>query len=850
LTEKQVRFGAVLIVALFGLLSGIYSVVVPPFEASDELWHYPMVKYIADHWRLPVQEPGVETAWRQEGSQPPLYYALGAAATFWIDTSNMATVRHVNPHADGGVVTPDGNVNLVVPRPARERFPWRGTVLAVHLIRFLSVGMGMAAVYLTYRIGREVFPDRPVLALGSAAIHAFTPMFAFISGSVNNDNLAVTLCSLTLLMLIRIVCGKATVALCGSRIAYCLSSIVRCWLIILYQGSSNADHWRIGCLLQVMRRLAWIAGRLTRVARRGARALDYVALGIVLGLTALTKLGWPALALLTALVVAIRAARRRSWRHFVMGGVATLLPLMLIAGWWYLRNWTLYGDPLGLNVFKLILGTRAVPADLAQLWRERHSFVAGYWGNFGGLNVPMPAWIYTILNLVTLLAAFGLVRTAVVRFIALIRHRHPGTPANQYTGPPVYRYTSIPVYRSTNLPALLCILWGAGVVLPWALSWARDTWSSQGRLIFSAISTWSLLLAWGVASWWPRRWQKWALGGLAAFLLALTAAAPWVWIRPAYALPEPLTEAQVEAIPHQLRVDFGLPGAEIPVMRLLGYGLEQDVVQPGGEAAVTLYWETVASADKDYTVFVHLVDDLNMVVAQRDTYPGLGTLSTQWLTPGFRWRDRYVLRVPETAYAPNAARTEARIEVGLYDRVTGMRLETGTAPALETGVDENILGDHVAFGRIAIKPRPGEYPNPTFVNLGDRMALVGYDLDRRAARPGETVTLTLYWRGLRTMETSYTVSVQLIDHAQRKAAQHDGPPLGGEAPTSTWEPGQTLVDPYHLKIAPDASPGVYRVQVVVYTFDEDGEIAPLPTVPEGGEMQARQVTLTTVRVSE
>ena len=414
----------------------------------------------------------------------------------------------------------------------------------------------------------------------------------------------------------------------------------------------------------------------------------------------------------------------------------------------------------------------------------------------------------------------------------------------------LHRYTSIPVYRSTNLPALLCILWGAGVVLPWALSWARDTWSSQGRLIFSAISTWSLLLAWGVASWWPRRWQKWALGGLAAFLLALTAAAPWVWIRPAYALPEPLTEAQVEAIPHQLRVDFGLPGAEIPVMRLLGYGLEQDVVQPGGEAAVTLYWETVASADKDYTVFVHLVDDLNMVVAQRDTYPGLGTLSTQWLTPGFRWRDRYVLRVPETAYAPNAARTEARIEVGLYDRVTGMRLETGTAPALETGVDENILGDHVAFGRIAIKPRPGEYPNPTFVNLGDRMALVGYDLDRRAARPGETVTLTLYWRGLRTMETSYTVSVQLIDHAQRKAAQHDGPPLGGEAPTSTWEPGQTLVDPYHLKIAPDASPGVYRVQVVVYTFDEDGEIAPLPTVPEGGEMQARQVTLTTVRVSE
>ncbi len=776
MTENRVRVTAILIVALFGILSGIYSVVVPPFEASDELWHYPMVKYIADNGRLPVQEPGVETAWRQEGSQPPLYYALGAALTCWIDTSDMATVRHVNPHADGGVATPDGNVNLVVHRPMSERFPWHGTVLAVHLIRFLSVGMGMAAVYLTYRIGREVFPDRPTLALGAAAIHAFTPMYAFISSSVNNDNLAVPLCSLTLLMLIRLVKEE------------------------------------------------------TLVAERGKAVLDYAALGIVLGLTALTKLGWPALALLTALVVTIRAARRRSYRHFVLGGVATLLPLALIAGWWYLRNWTLYGDPLGLNVFKLILGTRAVPADLAQLWRERHSFVAGYWGNFGGLNVPMPAWIYTVLNLVTLLAALGLAYTAVVHLISLIRRPSLNHPSTQLP----------------NLPILLCILWGAGVVLPWALSWARDTWSSQGRLVFSAISTWSLLLAWGVASWWPRSWRKWALGGLAAFLLALTAAAPWVWIQPTYARPEPLTEAEVEAIPHPLRVDFSLPEAETPVIRLLGYRFEQEVVQPGGTVAVTLYWEAVAPVDKDYTVFVHLVDNLNMVVAQRDTYPGLGTLSTRWLTPGFRWRDRYVLRVPETAYAPN----EAQIEVGLYNRVTGMRLETRSTSVVRAGGNEEVLGDHVAFGQVTIQPRPGDYPNPTFINLGDRMALVGYDLDRRAVRAGESLTLTLYWRGLRAMETSYTVSAQLIDHAQRKAAQHDGPPLGGEAPTSTWEPGQTVVDPYHLKIAPDASPGVYQVQVVVYTFDEDGHIAPLPTVPEGGEMQARQVTLTTMRVGE
>ena len=58
-----------LILVLFTALGAMYSVAVPVFEASDEKWHYPMVKYVADNWALPVQVPGVETAWRQEGSQ-------------------------------------------------------------------------------------------------------------------------------------------------------------------------------------------------------------------------------------------------------------------------------------------------------------------------------------------------------------------------------------------------------------------------------------------------------------------------------------------------------------------------------------------------------------------------------------------------------------------------------------------------------------------------------------------------------------------------------------------------------------------------------------------------------------
>ena len=274
-------------------------------------------------------------------------------------------------------------------------------------------------------------------------------------------------------------------------------------------------------------------------------------------------------------------------------------------------------------------------------------------------------------------------------------------------------------------------------------------------------------------------------------------------------------------------------------MRLLGYDLvawsgdrPQQWVEPGGVVEVTLYWEALAPTDRDYTVFVHLLGEHDLLVAQRDTFPGLGLLSTTWLEPGFRWADRYVLQMPPTAYAPD----EAQIEVGLYDTTSGERLPLAGG------------GDHVRFGRVLLAPRSDDLPNPAAVNFGDEMQLVGYGIDHRAAAPGETVRLMLYWRGLRRMDVNYTVSVQFVDSDWVKAAQRDTWPVGGTAPTSAWQPGVLVEDAYDLTIL-DVPPGVYDVRLTIYRFDEDGSIIPLPTIPEGGRMQATHVVLTRVRVA-
>ena len=109
-----------LILVLFLLLGLVYAVTTPIFEASDELWHYPLVRHLAQGNPLPVQDPEHVGPWKQEASQQPLYYYLGAALTFWIDTSDMETVRWLNPHVDNGILTADGNTNLVIHRPDQE----------------------------------------------------------------------------------------------------------------------------------------------------------------------------------------------------------------------------------------------------------------------------------------------------------------------------------------------------------------------------------------------------------------------------------------------------------------------------------------------------------------------------------------------------------------------------------------------------------------------------------------------------------------------------------------------------------------------------------------------------------
>jgi len=782
------------ILAGFVILSTLYSISVPIFEASDELWHYPMVEVIGRTWTLPVQplEPGTTSGpWRQEASQQPLYYTLGAVLTSWIDTTDMDAVRQPNPHTRAGEITPElDNANLVIHNPSVERFPWSGTVLAVHLVRFLSVLLGTWAVYLTWALIYELFPERPWIPPATAAVHAFTPMYLFISSSVNNDNLIIPLCSWALLLMLRRV--KAA----GTRSVPYRSSIGLGCVVGLAMLTKTSG---IGLLPFVVATIAWETWRLpesTPWGRRITRALQHAAL------------------------------------------VAT--PIVAISGWWYARNLRLYGDVLGWNAFGAVLGTRDVPAGLGQLWAERMAFAAGYWGNFGGLNVPLPGWAFDLLNTLAVIAAAGLV-LRLGQWLAGRSGTEAGvTSPGQQHSPLISRIWPL-AWTSMTATHALAWAWPAAIFISW-MRWAAITWSSQGRLIFPAIPLWSLALVLGLSAWVPRRRPTIRIlpgAALGLLLFVLTLVALPVWILPAYRAPKAIAANGVPAGYEPVNIRFG------DVLELVGYRLTTKQTSPDGTLELELVWRSLGTTPNYHSLFIHALGEGDRIIAQRDTFPGHGLLPTTQLEPGRTWSERHVLQIPHTAYTPDAL----TLSVGVYETTTGVRV-IPVQPGTDGGADSIHFGvDSLGFGQVALVGA-GDITNQVDLRFGEGIVLQSYDVSHLVLTPGTQVVITLNWLCTAPIEHDYTVSVQLIDDRWNKAGQSDAWPLAGQRPTTSWQPGELITESRVLTIAPGTPPGAYKLRLALYRPTPEGELVHLPVSQSREGMPSKAIELTTLRVQE
>ncbi|MCA9927604.1 MAG: glycosyltransferase family 39 protein, partial [Anaerolineales bacterium] len=321
-----------IIVLVFVVLSVAASVINPLHEATDELRHYRFVQHIVQTGRLPVQG-ALEC--RTQAHHPPLFYSLGALATFWIDTrQDVCAEPETNPFWNyrQWEVSAD-NKNLYLHSPA-EAFPWSGEALVAHLVRLVNVLIGAATVYLTWLIGRAIWPKRPYLALGGTAFVAFNPMFVYMAGAINNDVIA---------------------ALSGTAVALACVRLVK---------DENGLSRRWGVVLGLLYGLALLS------------KFNLLALGGTIGAAA-TWVAW----------------RRRQWRQWIEVAIIAAVVTLLLSGWWFVRNVMLYGEPTGVQRLTELWGVRDPSTSWGLAIYELKPTWTSLWGRFGYGQIPLPEGI-------------------------------------------------------------------------------------------------------------------------------------------------------------------------------------------------------------------------------------------------------------------------------------------------------------------------------------------------------------------------------------------------------------------------------------------------------------------------
>jgi hypothetical protein len=111
----------------------------------------------------------------------------------------------------------------------------------------------------------------------------------------------------------------------------------------------------------------------------------------------------------------------------------------------------------------------------------------------------------------------------------------------------------------------------------------------------------------------------------------------------------------------------------------------------------------------------------------------------------------------------------------------------------------------------------------TDIVFGEKIQLIGRDMDTRNAEPGGTIDLQFYWQPLQQPDADYNIFLHLtpVETPEKILAQYDGPPAHSPLrTTSTWnEPGETFIsDDIELQIPENVVPGVYRLRFGLYNW--------------------------------
>ncbi len=665
---RSSRFTLYVLLVAFVVLSVLYSLTVPLFEGPDEIWHYAFANHLASGGGLPVFDANQPATFLRNGAHPPLYYALIAALIAPIERSDFPAEYRFNLASPK--ITPGAagtSPNLLI-HTAREDFPFRNTALAGHLARLVSIALSTLTVVGVFCVSQRLLRDDRMALLATALV-AFIPQFVYGAALVNNDALA-----------------------------------------------SASATWLLYALLRLMDDGRWRWALLS---------------GMLLGVTLLSKIGMIAVLPIPALALGLMYFISRRHRgtenisnstprlrvsvvRLLLSGLLIYGMAVLIAGWWYWRNFTLYGDPLMWREWQVLTGTGRVPPTPIDFLRDMLGFFGLFWADFS-LRVDRVLW--PIFGVIVIAATVGLIRRAIKR-----------------------------QWPALDGPGLLVALVWLCLLVATAARYSFNIYDIHGRLLYPALAAIGVLLALGLSGW-PK--PKWVIGSALAIMVSIAVLAPFVIIQPAYARPI------VSALP-----DEAIKTSEqFDAVELIGYRVKNDRVKVGEPIEVVTYWRKNATDTTSPTgVIVLLTPDGQSagraeMLLGTDAYPGevwqpgeivatrfriptrteRPTVATAQLNVG----DRSADLGRTTVWTDRACDTDRVVDVtfGGSIRLTGYRIEESTVIGVpprivlcwqalkSTPIDYTVFVHVPASGGVIsgdAQPVGGDYPTSAW-QTGDRI---------------------------------------------------------------------------------------------------------------------------------
>lgn len=570
----------ILLCLLFWGMTRLHTSVLSPFEGPDEVEHFAYVLKLRQTGTFPTYDD-FETPIRQQVGQAPLYYvtaSLFSLPLYSADGLDAGRVK-LNPWVGfSAPATSTDNRNYAMMHPAYQALEPDQRRLSETLwaTRGISVFFGWLALFGIYWGGLALWQNRS-WALLAAMLFGFAPPILQTFSVLTND-----------------------------------AAVVAFSTLVLAASLHLFTRWNDRRLLVITALLISLAG-LSKVS------------GLVMGIIPVIAvlLGW--------------WQTKRDYSELLKSLVILAFIPAVLAGWWYVRSYLLYGDLLGTAPHQQMSWGFAELQPVHETIKRLPIIAQTMWFNAGWGEVRPETWGYILPTAAVVVSLIGwglkprrfnarflmLLFTLIIGFVALIR-------------------------------------------------WMQMADLITGRLYLPYTPAFALLIVWGVktaplASMW-----KMLLAGASGGLSIITAVTV---IFPAFGAP-----ALLDQTPE------GLSGEPLnfAVGHFIGYKIDSDVLRQGEDRHVTLCWQAAdGETPVPYPFALQVIEaaDRNqvqageLIVASRESYPGLGKY-TLWQKI---FCDRFRLPVEK----PLQLGREYVLYLTLFDPVTlaGLPAYIGDQPA-------------------------------------------------------------------------------------------------------------------------------------------------------------------------